>query len=114
MGDGAEGALGRLRGDERGQEVGQGDAVVGVVADGQALAGGTDDPSRVELRGEDAEVDVGQEDAEHDQAVAAFDVLRHFLPPHRALVDAEVERVVFAHHRLAEDGRGHGDVAPLH
>ncbi len=114
VGDFAEDAPVRFGGDERRQEVAQADAVIAMVADGQALAGGVDDPGRVELGGEDAQIDVGHEDAEQDEAVAAFDVLCHLPPAHRALIDAEVQRVVFAHHRLAEDGGGHGDVAALH
>ena len=60
----------------------------------------------LELGGEDPEVDVGQEAAEHQEAVGLLDALGHLVAAHRPLVDADEERVPLGDHALAQDGRG--------
>ena len=83
---------------------------VGVVADGELLAGGVDGAGGIEARGVDAEVDVGHERAEHDDAIAALDVLPHVLAAHRAFIDAEVEGMVLADDGFPQHGRRHGNI----
>ena len=50
-----------------------------VVADPQVVARGVDAPRGIELGREDAEVEVGEQRAEQDHAVALLDELRHLL-----------------------------------
>ena len=87
-------------------EVVEPDVAVVVVADPQVLARRVDAPRRVELGREDPEVDVGQEAAEHQQAVGRLDALGDLGAAHRPLVDADEERVPLGDHALAQDRRG--------
>ena len=109
-GDLAELAPAQTQAEQAANEILEAHLFVGVVADGELLAGGVDRARGIEAGGVDAEVDVGHERAEQDDAIAALDVLPHVLAAHRAFIDAEVERVVLANDGLAEHGRGHGDV----
>ena len=58
----------------------------------------------IELGGPDAEVDVGQEAAQHQEAIGRFDELGDFRPAHASLVDAREERVGLGDDALAQDG----------
>ena len=65
----------------------------------------------IELGGVDAHVHVGDEGAEHEDAVAGFDVMADVgVAGHRAAVDAEVEGMVFADGGFGEEIGGDGDV----
>ena len=73
--------------------------------DPKVLARRIDAPRRLELGREDPEVDVGQEAAQHQQAVGLLDALGHLGPAHRPLVDAHEERVPLGDDALAQDRR---------
>ena len=68
-----------------------------------------DRPPRVEVGGEDAEIDVGEDRAEEDPAVARLDELRHLAAPHPPFIEADVERVDLADDTLAKQCGGDGD-----
>ena len=80
-----------------------------VVADPQVFARGMDRPPRVEVGGEDAEIDVGEDRAEEDAAVARLDELRHLAAPHPPFIEADVERMDLADDTFSEERRGDGD-----
>ena len=69
--------------------------------------------AEIEFGRVDAEVDVGHERAEHDHAVAGFDVLRDFIAAQRAFVEAHVERMRFGDDAFAEHRGGHRDAGRL-
>lgn len=50
------------------------------------------------------------ERAEHDRAIAGFNVLPHIIAAHRALVNAEIKRVMLADDRFAEQRGGDGEL----
>ena len=83
------------------------------MADPQLLAVGEDGPRGVEIGGEDAEVDVGEDRAEQDEAVALLDELGHLRPSHGPLVEADVERMHLADHALGEHRGRHRDARRL-
>ena len=84
-----------------------------MVADPQVFARGVDRPPRVEIGGEDAEIDVGEDRAEEDPAVARFDKLRHLAAPHPSFVEADVERMDLTDDALAEECRSNRDPCRL-
>ena len=94
--------------DQAADEVVEPDVLVVVMADPQVLAGRVDAPRRVELGGEDPQVDVGQEAAQHQQAVGRLHQLGDLGAAHRPLVDAGEQRVGLRDHALAQDRRGDG------
>src|SRR6266699_3397939 len=106
----AELAAAEVKAEKAVDEVLEPDVFIIVIADGEFLAGGGNGSGRVEAGGIYAQFDIRHKGAEHDQAVAVFDVLAHIVPAHSALVDAEVKRVLLADDRFAEDGGGHGNV----
>src|ERR1022692_745656 len=108
-GDLAESAPAEMQAEQAANEVLEADLFVGVVADGELLAGGIDRARRIEARRIDAEVDVRHESAEQDDTITALDVLPDVIAAHRALIDAEIERMVLANDGLPQHGRGHGD-----
>ena len=68
----------------------------------------------VELGGVDAHGHVGDEGAEHEDAVGGFDVIAAVLVGgHGAAVDAQVEGMVFGDDGFAEEVGGDGDVERL-
>ena len=65
----------------------------------------------IELGGVDAHVHVGDEGAEHEDAVGGFDIVADGgVAGHGAAVDAEVERMVFGDGGFGEQIGGDGDV----
>ena len=84
-----------------------------MVSDAALLAGDVNAVAQVELGRVDAEVDVGHERAEHDDAVAGFDVLRDLVVAHAAFVEAHVERMRFGDDAFAEHRGGHRDAGLL-
>ena len=109
-GDLAESAPAETQAEQAANEVLEAHLFVGVVADGELLAGGIDRARRIEAGGVDAQVDVGHERPQQDHAITALDVLPDVVAAHRAFIDAEVERMVLANDGLAEHGRRHGDI----
>ena len=85
--------------------------VIVMMPNAQLLAGDVDAVADVELGRVDAEVDVGHERAEHQHAVARFDVLGDFLAAQRAFVQAHVERMRLGDDALAEHRGGHRESA---
>ena len=71
--------------------------------DRQPVTGRVDAARRVEVGGVDAEVDVGRQCAEPDQAVASLDVFLHLRPAQRARVDADEAGVPLVDRRLVEE-----------
>ena len=100
-------------GDQAVDEVGQLHAVEVVVADAEHLAGGINAAAGIELGGVHAQVDVGHEGAEDDDAVALLDELGNLLAAHAAFVDADEQRMPLADDALVLHGGGHGDARPL-
>ena len=96
-----------MRPTEAQQEVPKSDILVVVVPDGQFLAGGGNAAFGIQPRREDPEVDVGQKRAQHQDAIARLDIVPDFLAAHGSFIDAQVERVLLADHRLAQQRGGH-------
>src|SRR5947208_345643 len=96
MGDFAKGAAAEGEAEEAADKILEAHIVVGVVTNGKFLAGGVDGAGGVEAGGVDAQVDVGHEGAEHDEAIAALDVLADVVAAHGALVNAEVKGMLLA------------------
>src|ERR1019366_1754846 len=109
-GDLAESAPAEMQAEQAANEVLEADLFVGVVTDGELLAGGIDRARRIEAGRVDAEVDVGHERAEQDDAIAALDVLPDIVAAHGAFIDAQIEWVILADDGLPQHGRGHGDI----
>ena len=84
-------------------EILEADLLVGVVADGEFLAGGGDGASGVQPGGEDAEVDIGHEGAKHNDAIARFDVATNLFPAHGAFINAHIEGMLLADDGFAEE-----------
>ena len=103
------GAAAQRRLEQRLEEAAERDVLVAVAADHELLGGGVDGAVRIEAGGEDSEVDVAHEAAEHDEAVGGFDVSPDLVAAHRAFVDAQVERVALGDDALAQERRGDGD-----
>ena len=91
-------------------EVFEADVFVGVVANREFFTRRVNRARRIELRGVNAEVDVGHERAEQDDAIAGFDVAAHVVTAHRALVNAHVKGVLLPDDRFAHDGCRDRDV----
>jgi hypothetical protein len=89
------------------------DVLVGVIANGKLLARRVKATRRIEPRGEDAQIDVGEKRAEHDHAIARLDVLPDVLPAHGPFVNAQIKRVMFANDRFPEQGGDDGNVRLL-
>ena len=94
-------------------EIGELHVVVVVVPHAAFFARYVDAIAEVELGRVDAEVDVGHERAEHDDAVARLDVLGDFVATERTFVQAHVERVGFGDDAFAEHRGGHRDAGCL-
>ncbi len=77
-----------------------------VMPDPQVFAGGVDAFRRVEIGGENPQVDVGHEAAEHQQAVGRLDDFGHLGATHRPFVDADEQRVRLRNHALSQKRRG--------
>ena len=90
---------------ERPDEVVEPDLPVVVVADLQVLARRVDASRRVELGGEDPQIDVREEAAQHQQAVGFLDEPRDLLLAHAPLVDADEQGVHLGDDALAQDRR---------
>lgn len=98
-------------GGELGEEVFEADIVVAVEGDVDGFGGGEDGGFLFEACGEEAEVHVGDEGAEHEDAVGGFDVFADVgVGGHGTGVDAEVEGVVFGDGAFGEEVGGDGDV----
>ena len=69
---------------------------------------------RIEPGGIDAQVDVGHESAQEDDAIAALDVLPDVVTAHRPFINAEVTGMLLTDDRFAEDGGGDRDVGLMH
>src|SRR5438093_13282820 len=80
-----------------------------MVTDAKLLAGDIDAAGGIEISSEDAEVEIGHERAEKHHAVALFDELRDLSPPHRAFVEADIERMLFWDDTFAKDRGGERD-----
>ena len=103
-----------FRGGEGAEIVVELDAVVAVVADVDGFGGGQDGAASVELGGVDSHGHVGDEGAEHEDAIGGFDVLADGrVAGHCAAVDAEVEGMIFGDGAFAEEVGGDGDVGAL-
>src|SRR6266568_7051713 len=90
------GAPAQLRLEQAAHKILEPDLLIVVVADGKLFAGGGKGAPRIEPRGEDAEIDVGHEHAQHDHTVARFDVTPHLLASEGAFIDAQVKGMMFA------------------
>ena len=68
-----------------------------MVLDGDGVRRRVDRPPGLLQRGVSADVfDVGQDGAQHQQAVGAADELLQFLAPDEAAIDAQIEGMVLA------------------
>ena len=83
------------------------------MADGHAVGVGEDHARAVQLRGEHAQVYIGEQHAEQQLAIAGFHVARDLRLPDGAGIQAQVQRMVVAHHRLPLQGDGDGDAHPF-
>ena len=83
------------------------------MADPQLVSRRVDALRRIELGREDAEIEVGQQRAEKDHAVALLHELRHLLAPESPLVESDVQRMHLAHDALGEQRRGDRDPGGL-
>lgn len=100
----------RGRPDELADEVLEEHDLEMVVADARIVGGGVDRAPRVEVRREDPQVDVGEDSAGEDPAVARPPEPRHLGPPHGPLVEPDGGRMCLADH--APPRRGHGRPPP--
>ena len=108
VGAGGGGVLGsRVAGGERVDEILQSHVVVMMVADAELFARGVDAVGEIQFGRVDAEVDIGHERAEHQHAIAGFDVFGDFVAAERAFVEAHVERMSFGDDAFAEHRGGH-------
>ena len=98
---------------QRPDEVAQQHVIKIMVADPQFVATGKDAVPGIELRGEDAKIDVGEDRAQQDHAVALLHELGHVAAAHRALVEPDEERVHLADDALGEHGGGDRDARHL-
>ena len=78
-----------------------------MVADAKLFARGVDAVGQIQLGRVDAEVDIGHECAEHQDAVAGFDVFGDFVAAEGTFVEAHVERMGFGDDAFAEHRGGH-------
>src|SRR4051812_22778683 len=78
-----------------------------MMADAKLLAGDVDAFGRIEIGGEDAEVNVGHKGAEQQHAVALLDELSHFRVPHRPLVQADIKRMLLRDDAFSQERRRH-------
>ena len=76
-----------------------------VMADAKLLAGDVDAFGRVEIGRVNAQIDVGHERAQQQQAIALFDELRHCVVAHRAFVQADEQRMDFRNDAFAQHRR---------
>ena len=95
------------------QEFLEANFLVRVIPDREFFARRIDRAARIEPRREDAEVDVGEEDTEHNDAIARLDVAPDFLAAHGSLVHSDVRRMAFADDRFAKQRRGDRDAGFL-
>ena len=84
-----------------------------VMMDPQILAARKHAAIRIDLGRVDSEIHVREKRAEHDQAVATFDVTPCDGTSHRAFVDADVERMQLADDGFAEQRRADRNSMPL-
>ena len=103
-------APGQLRSQQAVNEVLEADIFIAVVANREFFARRIDRARRIELCGVNAEVDVGHERAEEDDAIAGLDVATHVVAAHRTLVNAHVKAVLLTDDRFAHDGCRDRDV----
>ena len=91
--------------DQAADEVVEPDVLIVMALDPEIFAGRVDALRRIELGRPDSQVDVGQEAAEHEQAVGRFDQLGHLGPAHGPLVNAAEKGMGLGDHALAQERR---------
>ena len=99
--------------DESRKKIPEPDILVGMKTNRQFLAGGVNGAAQFQARGIDAEIHIGHEYAQEENAIALLDVAAHLLAPHRPFIDAEIKRMLFADDRFAEDGGCNGNAGAL-
>ena len=80
-----------------------------MVTDPQLVGGGIDALRGIELGREDPEVEIGEQRAEQDHAVALLDESRHLFAAECPFVEPDIERMHLADHALGEQRRRHRD-----
>ena len=86
------------------EKIGKAHVVEMVVADAQFVAGGKDTVGRLDRGGENAEIEIGQQRAEQNDAVAFLDKPRHLLAAQSPFVEADKERMNLTDHAFGQQG----------
>ncbi len=108
MGDGEVAGF-DLRAQERLHEVPEMDSAVAVAADLDFFRGGLDASGAFQLGGVDAEVHVGEEGAEHKEAVGLLHEFLNLGAAHGAFVNSQIAGMFFADDGFSENGGGDRD-----